>query len=392
MKVLFLGYAISMEEANKITGASVAGNKMQLSILEYMNNAIDELYSVTVYPLASFPQAKKIYVGKEELLISEKLKSLRVPYWNIPILKQVSQIISIYRFARRYVKNNQDAVIVTWNMYPQVGIPAVWLQKKYGASIIPILADLPIDDNYQRTGLSSWLRRIFDDSTVKNIKKADKVIALNKHAVAKFAQGIEYLIIEGGVEPKDYQEQERDKKGLISEKRIIYGGSLAEYSGIKELVDAMRYVQDDNISLCIYGDGYWKEYVKECKQKNVNYCGMVSNAEMLNMQKEAWLLVNPRPIDDKIAQVTFPSKIFEYLMSGTPVLSTRLNGFTEEYFDKMFWVEKNTPQELAKAINEISDFSEDELELLANKARYFILEEKNWKAQCDKIIAFLKKK
>ena len=38
-----------------------------------------------------------------------------------------------------------------------------------------------------------------------------------------------------------------------------------------------------------------------------------------------------RVVNDPIAQVTFPSKTFEYLLSGTPVLSTRLNGYTHEY-------------------------------------------------------------
>ena len=33
MKILFLGYAVGMEEAKNLTGVSIAGNKMQLNVL-----------------------------------------------------------------------------------------------------------------------------------------------------------------------------------------------------------------------------------------------------------------------------------------------------------------------------------------------------------------------
>jgi hypothetical protein len=36
MKVLFLGYGVSRETASKLYGASVAGNKMQVNVLEQL--------------------------------------------------------------------------------------------------------------------------------------------------------------------------------------------------------------------------------------------------------------------------------------------------------------------------------------------------------------------
>ena len=123
---------------------------------------------------------------------------------------------------------------------------------------------------------------------------------------------------------------------------------------------------------------------------NVRYWGKVDNNSMKRIQREAYLLINPRPVENLISKVTFPSKIFEYMVSGTPVLTTRLNGFTEEYYDKMFFVENNEPNQLAGKINEVMGLPRSVLRKKALLARQFVLENKTWEKQCNKIYEFIK--
>ena len=94
-------------------------------------------------------------------------------------------------------------------------------------------------------------------------------------------------------------------------------------------------------------------------------------------------------MEDPIARVTFPSKIFEYMISGTPVLTTKLNGFTEEYYDKMFFVDENSPSVLAEKISELAKMDGKELQIKAAEARKFVMEKKNWQCQTEKIYRFL---
>lgn len=388
MKVLFLGYAVAPELASTLTGASVAGNKMQVNVLRELSQYEDiELNSITVYPVAAFPKDKKLFVSKKVIEITDGVKSLRISFMNLPIVKQLWQIMAVKRAAKKLV--DKDTVVFTFNLFPQVGLPMAWLKKKFGCKTFCLLADLPIDDNPNRKRLSKILRNLFERKTQTAIAQCDRFAVLNKHAMTVFAPDKPYIVVEGGVEMA--QLENRPVPQMKTRKNILYTGALTEYSGILELVEAMKKVEDPDAVLEIYGGGYITEQVKQLAEEmpNVRYCGRVANTEMLKLQREAYLLVNPRPVDDPIAQVTFPSKMFEYMLSGTPVLTTRLNGLDEEYLCRVFSVADHTAESLAEGINRV--LTEDPAVLLqkAAEASEFIAKEKNWRAQCRRIYDFL---
>jgi|GEM_PF-2277533 len=389
MKVLFLGYAISREEDSKIYGASVAGNKMQINLLEQLSHYQDiDLKSITIYPTAAYPRGK-VLVRRQSIHLFDAFYSRKVGFINLPIIKQIFETLATYFEANRLVKKEGIKTIFTYNMYPQVGLPAKWLKKKYGCEIVTLLADLPIDEAVGRKGFSVILRKYFDYLTCNAILYCDKIITLNKYAVKLYAPNSSYIVMEGGVELSNQKDMPVKE---YKEKNIVYSGALVEYNGIINLIKAMKYVKDQEVILHIYGRGQLENYVNYCttKMPNVKYHGKVDNTRMMQIQREAYLLVNPRTVDDPIAMVTFPSKILEYMMSGTPVLTTKLNGFTEDYFDKMFFVEQNEPIILANKINEIMCVPIDELDKKALLAKQFVLENKNWKKQCEKIYEFIK--
>jgi glycosyltransferase involved in cell wall biosynthesis len=143
--------------------------------------------------------------------------------------------------------------------------------------------------------------------------------------------------------------------------------------------------------LDVYGGGYLEEYVAQFAKTHANvvYHGRVENKEVMQKQREAWLLINPRRVDDLIAKVTFPSKTFEYMLSGTPILTTRLNGYGAEYQDKMFFIEKGGAQGIADAISGIEKKDSKELMDTACRAYEFITKKRTWKEQTQRIIDFL---
>jgi glycosyltransferase involved in cell wall biosynthesis len=390
MKVLFLGYAVNRETASQLYGASVAGNKMQVNVLEQLAKYSDmDLRCITIYPVAAYPKGK-LLIKREKICLFDSFYSLKIGFLNLPILKQVCETFSTYFEGKRLIKKYKIKTIFTFNMFPEVGLPAKWLKKKYGCNIVTLLADLPIDDTVGRKGISKVLRRIFDHLTWKGITLCDKIITLNKYAIQLFSPDKPYIVMEGGLDSRDINEI---PVKTSTKKNLVYSGALVEYSGIINLIKAMQYVEDKEAILNIYGSGQITEYVVQCAEKmdNVRYWGKIDNNSMKRIQSEAYLLINPRPVDNLISKVTFPSKIFEYMVSGTPVLTTRLNGFTEEYYDKMFFVKNNEPMELAGKINEIMGLPSSDLRKKALLAREFVLENKTWEKQCKKIYEFIKK-
>ena len=389
MKILFLGYAVSPDLARKLSGASVAGNKMQVNMLRELARYDDvELNSITVYPVAVFPRDKSLHIKKEIIDVTNGVKSVRVPFINLPVIKQFSQIFAVKRAAKKLV--DKDTVVLTFNLFPQVGIPMGWLKKKYGCKTYCLLADLPIDDFVGRKGFSVLLRKLFDKQTLKSMQECDKYIVLNENVVEKYFPGKEYIVVDGGVSEEDIERTNIsiEKSG---EKNIVFCGALTHYNGIINLLDAFDLLEEKNIYLDIYGGGQLEPEVRNRaeKNKNIRYFGSVPNEVALKKQKEAWLLGNPRTVDDPISQVTFPSKTFEYLLSGTPILSTRINGYTAEYEKVMFLIKDNEPKVIAEEIEKISSMETDDLNKIANDARQFVISEKNWTKQTEKIHDFI---
>ena len=77
------------------------------------------------------------------------------------------------------------------------------------------------------------------------------------------------------------------------------------------------------------------------------------------------------------------------MASGTPFVTTKLEGIPEEYGNYIFFTE-HKDEEIIKKIEEILRKDEKELELLGNKAREFVIENKSAVKQVGRINEFLK--
>jgi glycosyltransferase involved in cell wall biosynthesis len=290
---------------------------------------------------------------------------------------------------KKLLKQNPDAVMFGFNLFPQIGIPMRKLKKKFPqCKMVSLLADLPIDDKVDRKGFSKLLRKWFDYSTWESIAACEGFIVLNEYVAKTYLPDKPYVVVDGGLDESGIRPYEFQ---LSAKKNVLFCGALTEYNGISNLLKAMELLEDKEITLDIYGGGYLEKEVEEFAKthSNVHYYGKVSNQEVMQKQREAWLLINPRKVDDLIAKVTFPSKTFEYMLSGTPILTTRLNGYGMEYEDKMFFIEEDTPEGIARAILELNQMDDLELSCMAKKAYDFVVEQKTWKKQVEKIEAFL---
>ena len=99
-KIVYLGYVVPPEEANSTSGASVAGNKMQWNIVKNLSLVEGvEVTCVTVTPLAAYPREKQIYQKYEKEELFPGVISHRVSYCNLPVIKQIWQIMSVYRLS-----------------------------------------------------------------------------------------------------------------------------------------------------------------------------------------------------------------------------------------------------------------------------------------------------
>lgn len=389
MHVIFLGYAVSRNEAGHLKGTSVAGNKMQLNLLEHLNRYPDvRLNIVTLYPVPAYPKDKTIFFRRRTIELSDRLNAACVSFLNFPAVKQVWQMLSLYGEAGKLLKSHPGSVVLTYNLYAQIGAPLDWLKKRYRCKAVTLLADPPIDPA-RRKWISRFFRYFYYRKAKRCLRTAENLIVLNRQTARQYSPDANYIVVDGGIEPKEYPQREIVKS---AEKNIVYSGALTEYNGICELLDAMRKVKNQEVKLHLYGSGPLEELVRQrCgRESNIEYFGSVGNGLMLQKQSEAFLLINPRRTDDPVSRLTFPSKIFEYMMSGTPVLTTKLNGFSPDYYDKMFFVDRCDSDLIAKKIDEIAGLDQESLAAMARRAKKFVLEHKTWERQTKRIYEFIK--
>ena len=103
----------------------------------------------------------------------------------------------------------------------------------------------------------------------------------------------------------------------------------------------------------------------------------------------AALLVEPRPTDDILVKMSFPSKIIEYMASATPVLCTNLPCFGKEYKEYQYRIEDESVEGIARALIDTLSIPRAELERMGKRARDYVMENKTIERQCGKIVSFV---
>lgn len=390
MNILFLGYIGNPNSLSDYSGISIAGQNYQVNFLEslYDLNEFDNIEAISIPPLSSFPNEKRILIKSQAFSIKDKIGIIEIGFINIPVIKQLNQVINAFLLTKSYLKNNPNCIVIQFNVFPQTGLPLYFISKMFKNKVITILADLPINDNPNLNLLSSLLRHIFDFLTLKFIQYFKNFIVLNNNVINKYTSNKNNLLIPGGVNNSSriYPITKSNKKN------IIYTGALTEYSGVINFIKSYNFLKSKNIYFEIYGNGYLSDSIRKIIENNPNisFGGQLSHDEILNLQNNAWLLINPRPTDDPISQFTFPSKIFEYLLSGTPILTTKLNGFDDNLLENVFYIENNSPEEIARKIDELSNTDERILYEMAKKAQDFVNTKYKWTNLSKLVSEFIK--
>ncbi len=201
------------------------------------------------------------------------------------------------------------------------------------------------------------------------------------------------IVLEGHVDSNLKLDKDEDETVSTEAKQIIYAGSVKKIYGIKNLVDGFLLANLQNCKLIIYGDGDYSEELSKISKKydNIEYLGVRENDEVVKAELSADLLVNPRPTAPEYTKYSFPSKNMEYMVSGTPVLTTKLPGMPEEYYPYVYLINDETPIGISDTLREIFSFTDEDRIKKGSSAREFVLKYKSNIYQAGKIIDFLEK-
>jgi Glycosyltransferase len=169
---------------------------------------------------------------------------------------------------------------------------------------------------------------------------------------------------------------------------IMYAGGLHERYGLKKLTEAFMMQKKENLRLKIFGNGPFVDDLKGkycMEDSRIQYMGVVPNAEIVQAELDATLLVNPRPTNEVFTKYSFPSKNIEYMTSGTPLLTTKLPGMPAEYYPYVYLIEEESTEGYARAMYDALTHTDDELYAYGEHAKRFVLNKKNSYEQTKRV-------
>lgn len=176
-------------------------------------------------------------------------------------------------------------------------------------------------------------------------------------------------------------------------KIVIYAGGLYEEYGIKYLIDGFKMLDDKDVELHLFGHGPMVNEIEEEIKRDgrIRFLGIVHNSKVVEAELQATLLVNPRPTVEDFTKYSFPSKNMEYMVSGTPVLTTNLPGMPKEYHDYVYLLEDESAQGVSQVLKKLLvDTPASELKDKGLSAKQFVLKNKNNIFQSKRVIDFIK--
>ncbi len=316
---------------------------------------------------------------------------------NKRIIVYVDMVFNTYKTINKCIKSSndrKDTIIFTDVLSICGAFSSLLICKIKKIKCCAIVTDLPnLVTAINKTAKVSLFRKFKDSFLNFLIKRFDSYCFLTESMNEINASNKPYIVIEGIA---------TDTDGLLNnscfnEKKsnefvVLYAGGLYEKFGLKNLIDAIDFTKNKNIILHVYGEGTIVPYIKEkieCNHRIV-YGGILPPNIIFELEKKASLLINCRPTSDLFTKYSFPSKTIEYLSSGTPVLTTKLEGIPEEYMEHLFLIEDESPKGIAKTLDNISSMQMNALQSKGNLGKKYVLENKNKEIQGEKLINFVR--
>ncbi len=158
--------------------------------------------------------------------------------------------------------------------------------------------------------------------------------------------------------------------------KVIYTGSIRTVNNVGSLLDAAKLLKENkNIKFLIYGTGnevdLLKKRINDENLTNVKIKGYVNKKYIpYILSKSSVNILNYSQSQYNWTRGNSSNKLFEYMASGKPIISTVKMGYCIlEKYQCGFSLKESTPEELARTILKVYNMPKDQYDELCYNAR-----------------------
>lgn len=367
----------------------------QKNILEGIEKTTGQMFdAIGVISLSGFPKQKDIIYREMNFSHGGESKDVLVGFLNLRYINKIVGKKSLVKSTKAWAKQyKEDEVHIFVYEMRSACLAAARKVKE----IIPrtkihlIVPDLP---QYMDLHMNH-IKRILKEIDWKKIRRYFSYVddfILYAQPMADFLkiENRPYIVMEGSINLNEINEI-RDESADNDKYVVMYSGSIQAGFKIENLLKAFEYL-GDNYELWITGGGNAKDTVQSYANKDsrIKYFGYLpTRQDLKRLQSKATMFVNMRDPAEMASSYCFPSKIFEYMLTGKPVLSCKLKGIPGNYFNYLVEIKSIEPIDIANAIEKTASLSSEERNEIGYKSRDFIIKEKNNVVQAKHIVDFI---
>lgn len=388
MKILYLSYACADKDFYEIfkedVKPSLAAQKYHTLQINGLRETGQDLTTLCI-PAISRGTYRK-------LLFHHRANGgfLFAPMINIPVIRHLWTFIYIFFFVLGRTMRKGEKAVICDVLNITVSMAALLAGFLTRTQVVGIVTDVPTKRAFE---IKNPVKKLAARVCNAMLGSYDKYIFLT-HAMNDLInkKGRPYMVSEGHVDSRAAVVTD-DLSQKYEKKVCLYAGSLREIYGIPYLVEGFLASDIPDAELHIYGSGEYEQTLRELAEKHscLRFFGLYPNDHIVTEERKATLLINPRPTGEEYTKYSFPSKNMEYMVSGTPVLTTKLPGMPKEYEKFVYLITQETAGAIAQKLRELLSKPAEELFAFGQRAKAFVLENKSNIKQGERIIHFLSK-
>lgn len=390
MRILSLVYEKDREKEymhHSKVALQAADNVLQWNIVDGLlqNLEPEQVRIINSVPVGNYPKSNRKIVFHDEERQYRDARLQNIGFINLPFLKP---LIRFRAYIKELKQHQADNKVLLYGLYLPQLLALRKVKRKSQLDVCLIIDDLPAQFGivsgsclkvFLQTLVGKWTLSLLNDPKI-----IDRFVLLTEHMKETLdLKGRPYCVMEGIANPTPLEPPEHQDKRIV-----YYAGTLNEKFGIVTLLDAFARIPGEEYELWICGDGDARDKVETAARQDprVRYFGFVSKPDADRLRNSATVLVNPRSNEGAYTRYSFPSKTIEYLLAEKPVVMYKLDGIPDEYDAWLHYFLDNSPEGMAKVLQQVCDNDVNKSVEHARLARAWVLAQKNPTIQVKRIL------
>ena len=259
---------------------------------------------------------------------------------------------------------NRKYMLIQAHNMPDYLVFAGLVQKMMGTPLVLDIHDLTVElfEEKWPSEKHRFLKGLVKLGEKISCRAADRIITVSEtckqRLIFRGVPGEKITLVLNSANEEVFKFNNRNFEKITDGVKLLYHGTMAFRFGIHYAVEAMKEINEKipGSVLTLYGryeEGY-KEYLEQIVrdlniENAVELNGIIGREEIPGVINNADIGIIPYPTSDYM-NLALPTKAFEYISSGLPVIISRLYDFSLLFpEDSVQYVTNVTPRELADA-------------------------------------------